>query len=136
MELDITAFVRGEAEPFDFSRSAAEWGPDAGLSSWRNAIAQAEASPLLTTPEHFDAMRDFIKGFGAWDADEIAAISDADLNAMLIQFISGDMRESGMDACDPDDFDWAEYERRAEEGQIFARIYRGDDARIYFYLGA
>lgn len=142
MDIDITAFIHGESDPFDFSRSAAEAGQNAGPDSWRDALAEASAHPMLDTPEKLDAMRDFIRGFGAWNREEIAAMSDDKLNALLIQFISGDMREAGMDACDPEDFDWTEYQVRASAGEISGRIYRADVpdhasfGRVFFSLDA
>jgi hypothetical protein len=90
---------------------------------------------LLTTPEQIEALREYVKGFGAWDAEEIAAWDDSECNALFVQLISGDMREAGMDDVDPEDFDWEEYERQASEGHISSRIWRGNDDQIYFYLG-
>ena len=92
MEIDITNFFNN-AEPFDFSASVAERGENAGRDTWNNAKREGAASPLLTTPEQLDALRSYVKGFGAWDDDEIAAWDDAECNALFIQLISGDMRE-------------------------------------------
>ena len=72
MEIDITRFVT-EADPYEFSASIAERGDNAGPETWRNAVAEGESSPLLTTPEQLDALRAYMKGFGAWDDEEIAA---------------------------------------------------------------
>lgn len=126
MEIDITEFVTGDAEPFEFSRSRAEAGQDAGPTSWRNALGEAAERPMLTTEEHLGAMRDWAKSSGGWDDEEIAAWSDNEINALFVQLVSGDMREAGMNECDMDEFDWEEYERRASEGQISGNIYRAD----------
>jgi hypothetical protein len=130
MEINITRFVIN-ADPFDFSASRAERGDNAGRVTWNNAKAEGESSPLLITPEQLEALRDHVRGYGAWDKEEIAAWSDAECNALFIQLISGDMREAGMDECDIEDFDWYEY----QQGSISGRIYKGDDNQIYFYLG-
>lgn len=130
MEIDITDFVNN-ADPFEFSASVAERGKNAGRETWANAKRDAAATPLLTTPEQLDALRDHARGFGAWDGEEIAAWSDDECSALFIQMISGDMREAGMDLAD---FDWEEYEERANGGEISGRICRGGD-RVYYYLG-
>lgn len=126
MEIDITRFVN-DADPFEFSASLAERG---GHETWRNAVAEGESSPLLTTPEQLDALRAYMKGFGAWDDEEIAAWTDAECNAIFIQLISGDMREAGN--IDLDDFDWEAYEA---DDSLSHTIFLGDDGRIYYYLG-
>lgn len=133
MEINITRFVT-DADPFDFSASRAERGDNAGPDTWKNAVAEGSNDPLLTTTEQLDALREYVKGFGAWDDDEIAAWSDAECNALFIQLISGDMREAGMDV-ELDEFDWEEYEQCARAGQISGNIYKGDDGQIYYYLG-
>lgn len=130
MEINISRFF-AEAEPFEFSRSRAEYGDNAGPTSWANAVKAGTDSPLLTTPEQLQALRDHVKGFGAWDDEEIAAWSDAEVNALFIQMISGDMREAGLD-CDPDESAWQEYE---ENDRVSHNIFRGSDGEIYYYLG-
>jgi hypothetical protein len=135
MEINITRFVTN-ADPFDFSASRAERGDNAGKETWSNAVAEGTNSPLLTTPGELNALRDHVRGYGAWDDEEIAAWTDAECNAVFIQLISGDMREAGMDDCDLDEFDWEEYEERAEEGSISGNIFKGDDDQIYYYLGS
>lgn len=134
MEINITRFVRDE-DPFNYSASRWEYGNDAPQATWRHAMQEGERAPLLTTPEQLDALRDHVRGFGAWDEDEIAAWSDTECNALFIQLVSGDMREAGMDECDLEEFDWEEYERRAHDGQISGNISIGGDGQIYYYLG-
>lgn len=132
MEIDITTFVR-EADPFEYSASYAERGENAATETWRNALALAARAPLLHTGEALDALRAYMKGFGAWEDKEIEAWSADECNALFIQLVSADMREAGMD--DVDEFDWEEYEHRVAFGESSGRIYRGDDGHIYFYLG-
>jgi hypothetical protein len=131
MEINITSFVTNE-DPFNYSASAAERGDNAGRETWNNA--KNRAPTLLTTPEQIEALREYVKGFGAWDAEEIAAWDDSECNALFVQLVSGDMREAGMDDVDLEDFDWDEYEHKAQQGSISGRIYRGDDQEIYFNL--
>lgn len=133
-ELDITEFFNNAA-PMDYSASRAEIGQNAGEDTWRAANDDSTDWPLLQTDEQREAFREFVKGSGGWDEEEIAAWTDAELNALCIQWVAGDMRESnlkpGMTAEE-----WATYEREAERGSVSGRISRGDDGRIYFYAGS
>ena len=134
MDIDITRFVM-ESEPFNFSASIAEMGQDAGRITWNNAKESAKDSPLLESAEQLQALRDHMRGFGAWDEDEIAGWDADECNAIFIQLISGDMRESGMDGVPMDEFDWNQYEIDIQAGQIAGRIGLWDDGRIGYYLG-
>lgn len=132
MEIDITSFFES-ADPFEFSASHAERGQNAGPETWANAKREGSESPLLTTPEQLDALRSYVRDFGAWEEAEIAAWDAAECNALFIQFVSGDMREANLDS-EPSDSDWAEYRRRAEEGRCSSQLYRNDDGRVYYSL--
>ena len=134
MEIDITEFFNN-SEPFEFSASVMERGKNAGAETWRNACDEGERAPLLTTPEQLEALRDHMRGYGAWSREEINAWSSTECNALFIQLISGDMREAGMDKQFPDEFDWAQYESRSNAGEIAGRIFKGDDDRAFYYLG-
>jgi len=134
MEIDITSFVTNE-NPRDFSASVAEIGNNAARDTWQAACEQASDSPLLNTEDELQALRDHAKEFGVWDAEEIAGWNADECNALLIQMISGDMREMGMDDCDLEDFDWQECRERQEAGQCPSNLYMGDDGRYYYYLG-
>lgn len=95
MGLNITHFFR-TATPKDYSASVAEIGNNAGAYTWQAAIDDSEDYPLLNSDDNRQEFRDYIKGFGAWDDAEIAAMNDTALNALLIQMISGDIREAGL----------------------------------------
>ena len=131
MEINITSFVLNE-DPSEYSSSIAERGLNAGRETWNNAKTMAPM--LLDTPEKIEALREYVKGFGALEDEEIAAWSDQECNALFIQLISDVMREAGMDDCDLKDFDWAAYEERAKQGQIQGNFFRGDDGQIYYQL--
>ncbi len=133
MEIDITAFVT-HADPFEFSRSIAEAGDRAGPDSWRNALQEADRAPLLTTEEHFDALRHWAKDTGAWNEEERTAWSDDECNALFIQLISGNIRECGLDDVPLDEFDWQEYEQQCQEGRFSSCLFKGIDDRIYYSL--
>jgi hypothetical protein len=136
MEIDITRFFN-DAEPFDFSSSVAERGQNAGKETWANAKREGAESPLLTTPEELEALRSYVKEFGAWEDAEIQGWSEAECNALFIQLISGDMREmESLCMGDDGELDWPEIERLQQEGTISSNIYRGDDDKVYYYLGS
>lgn len=122
-ELDITDFFNNAA-PMDYSASVAEIGNDAGPSTWRAACEDSPDYFLLDTDEKRDAFRAFVRSSGAWNNEEIAAWSDIELNALCIQWISGDMREGDLHP-DMTDSEWKEYEQRANDGQVAGRIYGG-----------
>lgn len=141
MEIDITDFVTYN-ETWAFSGSIMTHGPNASRQTWNAAKEEASRAPLLKTESELDAMRAWMKDTGAWDKAEREAMSVQELNALFIQLVSGDMRESGMDDCDIEDFDWSEYYERASDGQISGNISRcdieGNEAfgRIFYYLGS
>lgn len=131
-EIDITRFFTS-ADPFEFAHSIAEGGQDAGKETWANAMNYGAERPLLTTPDELEALREYVKDFGAWSAEEIAAWTPVECNALFVQLVSGDMREAGLDN-DPDDDDWREYEKCAEDGQCSGNIFKADDGTIYYSL--
>ena len=142
MEIDITDFFRN-AETWDYSGSVATHGQNAAKSTWRAAMGGAHDWPLLSTPEQLEAFRDHMRGYGAWDSEEIQSWTIDECNALFIQLIAGDMRESGLDEIDPDDDSaWAEYQEGAESGRYSGSIFRGDIdgsdgyGRIFYYLGS
>jgi hypothetical protein len=136
MEIDITRFFN-ESEPFEYSASIAERGVNAGRDTWNNARDEGSRSPLLTTAEQLAALREYVKGFGAWDAAEIAAWDDSECNALFIQLVAGDMREmESLCMGDDGEIDWNEHESLASQGTISGNLYRGDNGRVYYYLGS
>lgn len=132
MDIDITRFFR-TVEPSDFSASMAELGQNAGKITWNNAVHEAAENPLMTTEDELEEFREYMKGYGAWEDEEIMAWDMDKCNALLVQLVSGDMREGGLE--NPDEADWLEYEAGEKEGLWNGNIYRGDDGRIYYYVG-
>ena len=133
MELDITDFFTEQAtQAFEYSGSVAERGKNAAKETWCNAIEQAKSAPLLSTPDALETFRKYMKGFGAWDDEEIKAWTDDECNALLVQLIAGDIREAGLDTDEPD---WTQYNKDSEAGLVSGRIMTGDDRRIYYYIG-
>lgn len=126
-DINITRLIN-DADPFAFSHSIAEGGKNAGPETWAAANAEAEERPLLDVGDR-DAVRDFFAGFGAWGPEEIAAWSSAELDALVLQYASGDLREV-QDLCPGDGLggiDWAEAEELAQAGTISGRLYASGD---------
>lgn len=137
-DIDITDFFNNAA-PMDYSASPCEIGQNAAADTWRAACDDSEDYMMLSTPELREEFRDYVKGFGAWDEEEIAAWTDLELNALFIQMVAGDMREGDLEP-ESDSEAWESYRRRAEEGSISGRIWHGREHvepsdRIYYTIG-
>lgn len=128
-EINITRFFN-EATPKDYSASIAEIGRDAGPATWAAAMEDSNEYPLITE-ENREEFKAYIRGFGAWDDEEIAAMSETALNALCIQMVSGDIREAGLDQESPN---WAQYEADSEAGRVKGNLFKGDDGQIYFSI--
>lgn len=115
MELNITEVFNSIA-PDMLSNGVANIGADAAAITWRNAMSAATGMQPLDSAAKREAFRRYLRGFGAWTADEISAYTPLELNALLLQCIAADMREGGLDG---------------DSGRLF----RGDDGQIYYYLG-
>lgn len=138
MDLNITAFwnaLKTDVSPRDYSASRAEIGDDAGPVTWGHAVEDSTDYLMLDDEEKREAFRDHVRGFGGWSDEEIAAWSDTELNALLIQMISGDVREVP-DMDGPSNWDWDLYEKHAERGMCSGRIGRGvDPTQVFYYIG-
>jgi len=132
MELNITDFFN-MAQPSYYSASAAELGEDAGRITWRNAVVATKTWPdWLDTDDKREEFRAYVRGFGAWTDEEITAWTDDELTALLIQMVSGDIRESGL----RDGESWAGYEEAAQSGRMSGNIGRADNGEIFYYVGS
>lgn len=94
----VKAVVEGEIDPMDFSASQMELGPLAGQITWRNCKEYVEdqllanAGLFLVEQDQLGDVEDWILAFGAWNQDEVDAMSNTELVALLFQFIMGDIR--------------------------------------------
>ncbi len=135
MELDVTEFAKEELGAI--SGSIAELGPNAARITWRNALEAAQDVGLTMLPGDAPEMaRQWLRGFGAWTVEELAALPDREIRALVLQFIAGDLREAE-DLCGRADggIDWEQYTAMAECGTVGGRLYAGDNGQIYFYMG-
>lgn len=136
MEIEITSLLTLDC--FELSHSRAEGGDNAGTDTWNASKAQAEETPLLDTEEKLEAMREFARESGGWDAEEIAEWDSQEINALFLQWIAGDVREmpskDGGRADDLSEVDWKKTRKEQERGSISGNIYKSG-RRVYFYLG-
>ena len=126
-EIDVSPLLASPGfDPWDCSNSVANLGQDAGGLTWRASRSFAPA--LVLTEGQKDAFRDFVRSSGGWDDEEIAAWSDAELTALCVQWIAGDIREGFGDDLpdDPAEWDWADYNERAERGSVPSTLYLHD----------
>ena len=129
MELDITHMMNDADDMPMLSGSAAELGSNAGKITWSNSKQYAEQHLLLTDDDMRDEARRYFKGFGAWSKEEIAAWSDLELNALMVQYIAGDIREMEMFETEE------EYLKASEEGTVSGNLFKASDGRWYAYIG-
>lgn len=128
MEINITQFFH-ETCPRYYQASVAEIGADAGAATWQAAIDDSTDYMILDTAEKREAFRAFVKSSGDWNAEEIAAWNDTELNALFLQWIAGDIRDSMYLENSP--IDWAAYEKDENERHS---IFKGNDGEIYFCI--
>ena len=135
MDMLITSLVRDIA-PRDYQASIAEIGPDAGPRTW--AAALEDAPELLRQVHDRDAFHAVFREFGAWDDDDLAAHTEADDMALMLQFIAGDLRDvEHIDAEPFTDEWWTEFERECERGNASGRLGRGvEPGTVYYYIGS
>lgn len=129
MELEITDFFN-RCTPQKYAASVAEEGEFAGHITWRNALNDGKTMfNLLDNDEKSKAFRAFVKSSGGWSDKEIQAWTNAELNALAMQWIAGDIRESMYLEKHP--IDWSAYEEDENERHS---IFRSEDGKIYFSI--
>jgi len=124
MEINITHLA--DTGVFKFSHSRAKGGENAGTNTWNAALA----GPLVNTsptPEYWQAVRDWIAEFGAWSPGAIKRMNRTELNALLLQFIAGDIREAGANSLE--EIDWEVYEAGDNNR---GSLYRADNGAFYY----
>lgn len=132
MQLNISSFIV-TVTPRELSSSVAESGTCAGALAWSASCKASIHHPLLTNDGEREAFRVWVEQSGGWTNEEIAAWSDLELNALLLQWIAGDLREMGIDD-DTSGIDWADVGQGQNEGKYPSNIFRGDDGQVYFDL--
>ena len=131
MDIDVTDFL-ASTDCSMLSGSVTELGDNAGRITWANSIkASTEFNPLPDA-DALQEFREWLKPWGGWSDDEIAAMSDQHLRALCLQWIAGDWRECF--DCSPDAVDWDDYGTRASEGNCPSSFYCTDDGLIFWEM--
>ena len=123
-EIDCSALLASPSyDPWDCFNSVANLGQNAGELTWR--ASQRHAPALVLSEGQKEAFREFVRDSGGWDEEEIAARSEAELTALCVQWIAGDIREGFGDGVsnDPAEWDWEDYAERAERGSVSSTLY-------------
>jgi len=128
MQIDITDWI-ASIDPGMLSGSIAELGDRAGALTWQNSCDAVKDFNPLPDADALQEFRDWLKPWGAWDDDEIAAMSDDHLRALCLQWIASDWREAFEDQEPPN---WEDYQIRAEAGSCPSSFYHDDAGIIYW----
>lgn len=131
MELNITKLCSPETPFRDYSSSVARMGADAGKLTWSYAMEDAPDYTLIPESE-CDTVRDYFRTFGAWSADELARMGYAELQALLLQYISGSVQDVPSDAEPFTEQWWEDYEQACENGTACGEFCCNDDGQVYF----
>lgn len=125
--VDITDFLARECMR-DYSASVAEIGHDAGPATWGACVDNAPDWNFIPA-DQFGYFRDWVQSSGGWTREEINGWSEAELQALCLQWIAGDARDCG---ADKPDADWTAIRADQESGRVSSSIYRTDEGRIYW----
>lgn len=136
MEINVTHLVDGHLDLSldlcQFSDSVFNSGlQDIGEITWKNACEYAAYNPLCSV-EQLPELRDWISDFGAWDTKDITGMTDTELNALLLQFVSGDIRETEHYSGDTEFDQLTAY--LADEDNT-GRLYGEVGGQWFFYVG-
>lgn len=128
MEINVNVLIT-DLNPAELSGSKAERGDNAGPETWNNSMEAAKEHAPIVAPEQQQGVRAWLGEFGAWDAEEIAAWSAQELDALVLQYAAGDLRE--LQSVAPGDgvgeIDWDEAESLAQEGTVGGNLFIHDD---------
>lgn len=124
MEVNVSRLVT-RLDPATISASPAELGHAAAAITWRNA--QAGAARLLR-PDQRDKARDFFAEFGAWSRLALAGMTRTEIDALVLQYAAGDLRElqSLAPGAGFGGIDWAKASELQEAGRAAGNLYVAD----------
>ena len=131
MELDITCMLDERLK--DYSDSIANSGlRNIAKVTWNNAL---KSDISFVTNESIKEVREYLSTFGAWSLQELNEFTLNEVNALVIQLVSGDLQEY-LEAKQGSKQEFEEWEER-----FGGRVYECDveDYELYgnlfYYLG-
>jgi hypothetical protein len=133
MEIDVTDFL-ASTDCSMLSGSVVELGDNAGRITWQNSIDAVKEFNPLPDDAALQEFRDWLRPWGGWSDDEIAAMSDEHLRALCAQWIASEWRECFKWPEHADGPDWAFYEPMASDGRCPSSFYRDDAGRIFWSM--
>ncbi len=122
LELDMT-FLH-DVDCGLLSASQAELGPMAGKITWNNCLELAASLPAISD-EVAGELRDYFRGYGAWEDNEIDGWTNLETYALAIQEAASQYREAES-ICWSDDLmgiDWEAYGCEAEKGRVQGNLW-------------
>lgn len=121
-EINVTRLV-SDLDPNMIAGSVATHGREGVKQLWPNATREASETPLETDDR--DGLKDWARGFGAWEDEKIDAWTDAEIDALVLQYAAQDLKEL-QDLCPGEglgDVDWTEADRLAESGVVGGHLF-------------
>jgi hypothetical protein len=93
LELNITKYFENDAnDPYYISNSISNLGSNAARITWENSLTASDGE-LLTTDAALQAVRDWLKSFGAWTDAEIFTYTANELEALVLQEAASEINE-------------------------------------------
>jgi hypothetical protein len=128
LEVIVTCLIT-DLDPAELSGSIAERGQNAGQETWDNSMQAAKDHAPILKPNERPAARKFFRSFGAWDDEQVAAWTDQELDALVLQYAAGDLRELQWVAPGDGlgDIDWNEAEKLSHEGIVSGSLFVSGD---------
>ena len=95
MELNVTSlFTHKDYRPYYVSNSIANLGENAAEITWNESMRLAESVSLIHDDETHKNLIDCIYEGGDWPREDMESWTRQELNALVFQFITGDMNEA------------------------------------------
>jgi hypothetical protein len=132
VEINITEYFMNGNHWMN-SNSVANLGYNAATTTW-NCAKEESLGFFFITDDNKEEIKEYFKGFGAWEREEIGAWSDIELNALLLQLISGDINELEYYDTGEGETDWQAVEAAQGAGQISSNLTRTDNNEFYYYI--
>ena len=132
MELNVTAILNHDLWPC--YGSVATHGTNAGASTWA-AAKKTSNDAMIVSDENRDGLRCHFESYGAWDSEEIAAWTDLELNALIIQDVCSALSDVGLDLDTLDELTQCEIIEALNNENCDGRLFLCDDGEYYFYIG-
>jgi len=131
-EIDVSCLIK-DVNAFELSASQLEKGKNAGAETWANAKQAATEHGLdLDVPR----VKNWFAEFGAWDEEEIASWNKQEVDALVLQYAAGDLRDA-QDLCAGKGLagvNWKKAEKLSQQGSISGNLFP-HNGKLYLQIG-